>query len=83
MTPGGRQEAVISFSDGNTSYNYPTGKTPEEAMRSVSSMDVPMLIDLSLVEKARERLSGMKLWTRSRLWYDAKGRNSPAASLCR
>lgn len=69
-TPGGADEAVIVFKDGSRILQYSTGKTPEVAATSISGMDVPMLIDLDLVEKARKILLGKKVWTRSQLWYD-------------
>ncbi len=69
-TPGNNDEAVIKFScDGKILY-YPTGRTPETVGSLLSSMDVPMVIDLDIVDKARKILTGKKVWTRSRLWYD-------------
>lgn len=69
-TPGGGDEAVMIFKAGDMILQYSTGKTPVLALESISSMDVPMLIDLDLVDKARDILLGRKVWTRSQLWYD-------------
>lgn len=69
-TPGGADEAVIAFKYGDKVLQYSTGKSPEAAASAVSSMDVPMLIDLGLVAKVRDMLIGRKVWTRSQLWYD-------------
>lgn len=69
-TPGGVNEAVIVFTDGNNTLRYSTGKSTEDATSAISSMDVPMLIDLQLVEDAKQLLSGKSVWTRSQLWYD-------------
>lgn len=70
-TPGGSDEAVIVFRNGADKLYYSTGKTPDMAMNTVSSMDVPMVIDLDLVALAGDLLTGRKVWTRSQLWYDA------------
>lgn len=69
-TPGGADEAVVVFKDGANTYRYSTGKSPDAASATISSMDVPMLIDLEFVSKAKEMLVGRKVWTRSQLWYD-------------
>ncbi len=69
-TPGGADEAVIVFKNGSGSLQYSTGKNPSDAATSISSMDVPMLIDLELVDKVKDLLVGRKVWTRSQLWYD-------------
>lgn len=69
-TPGGADEAVVVFKNGSGSLQYSTGKNPNDAATSISSMDVPMLIDLELVDKVKDLLVGRKVWTRSQLWYD-------------
>ncbi len=69
-TPGGADEAVIVFKNGSGSLQYSTGKNTNDAATSISSMDVPMLIDLELVDKVKDLLVGRKVWTRSQLWYD-------------
>lgn len=69
-TPGGADEAVIAFKNGAGTLQYSTGKSPDDAGVSISSMDVPMLIDLEFVAKVRDLLVGRKVWTRSQLWYD-------------
>ncbi len=68
--PGGIDEAVVVFKDGDSSLQYSTGKSLDEANRRISSMDIPMLIDLELVDNVRNVLAGRKVWTRSQLWYD-------------
>lgn len=69
-TPGNDDEAVIVFSNGTDKLAYSTGKSMAVADTMISSMDLPMLIDLQLVDHARELLMGKKVWTRSQLWYD-------------
>lgn len=73
ITPGGAEEAVIEFKSGNRTYIYSTGKDPRVAASTITGMDIPMLIDLDMVDKAASLLVGKKVWTRSRLWYDGKG----------
>lgn len=73
MTPGGSEEAVIRFTDGKDTYTYSTGKKLNSIVSSFTSMDVPMLIDLNLVDQAADMLQGMKVWTRNQLWYDPNG----------
>lgn len=73
VTPDGKNEAVILFSDGNELYSYSTGKTIEYAKEYLSSAEVPMLIDLDLVAEASKLLVGKHAWTKTQLWYDLQG----------
>lgn len=73
MSAAGNLNAVVVFTDGNSNYFYNTGKEYDQSLSSVTSDAIPMLIDLSMVEAARNRLVGKKLWTRSPLWYDSQG----------
>lgn len=72
-TPGGNDELVIIFEGEGQIFKYSTSKDPESARIKVSSMDIPMLIDLELVEKVNALLSGKNVWTKSQLWYDSAG----------
>lgn len=72
-TPGGANQAVISFIDDTNEYLYPTGKILNDALENLSSLDIPMLIDLDLIDGYKDKLEGLKLWTRSQLWYDENG----------
>lgn len=71
--PGGRENAVITFSDGSQLYRYNLNRSKAAADTSVTGLDIPMLIDMDLVERADSLLRGRKLWTLSQLWYDASG----------
>lgn len=71
--PGGGSELVIVFDSDGRIFKYSTNKTPEVALEKVTSMDIPMLIDLELVNEVKEMLTGKKLWTKSQLWYDSNG----------
>lgn len=69
-TPGGSDEAVLNFSYNNRRLTYSTGKSSEDAKKSISAMDVPMLIDPEVVADVCKLLTGKRVWTRSQLWYD-------------
>lgn len=68
----GNMYIVIGFSDGDNVYIYNTGKTEEEAA-SLSSDQLPMVIDCDMVEETRSLLLGKKFWIKSPLWYDDAG----------
>lgn len=72
QAPGGEAKMSILFSDGSAQYEYFSGRTAEGAQR-LSSLDIPLTIDLDLVAKARTRLNTKKVWTRSPIWYDDQG----------
>lgn len=72
-SPGGTKKATIIFNDGTSDFVYPTGRSTEDALSSITSLDIPMLIDLELVYNYRQRMMGKKFWTRSKLWYDMNG----------
>lgn len=73
VTPVGTEEMVVVFTDGINDYRYVTGKTPEDGVNSLTSTDIPMLIDLELVKKTADVLKGKRLWTRTLIWYDKQG----------
>lgn len=73
ITPGGEKETVIEFTDGKTPYYYSTGKKPEEALASVSSLDIPLLLDLDVVASADSLLRSKEVWTKTQLCYDNEG----------
>ena len=72
MGPDGNLNLALSFTDGIHEFIYNTSKSFDEAMEKFTSADLPMLIDLSMVEQADEILKGKVVWTRSNLWYDSK-----------
>lgn len=73
LDAAGNLVTQISFTDGLRKYLYNTGKPMEEALKAITSDQIPMLIDLDLIEKVKEKLLDVKLWTRSPLWYDNEG----------
>lgn len=68
-----KEECVLLFSDGNTTYRYLTGKTEAEALIDIDSSKIPLMSDITLIENWRDKLTGMTLWTKSNLWYDKDG----------
>lgn len=74
--PGGIKKVWIFFSDGSNSYEYNTGRTEENA-KTLTTTDIPLSIDLNLVNNIAEKLEGTKVWTRSDLWYDSTGEKIP------
>lgn len=69
-TANGDREATILFSDDNNTYIYYTSRTPEAAAKELTGLDIPMVVDLELVDEAARLLIGRKVWTRTGLWYD-------------
>lgn len=71
--PDLQEECVILFSDGESTFRYRTGKTPEAAMTEIDSSKLPLLSDLELIDRWKEQINGNTLWTKSNLWYDETG----------
>lgn len=64
---------VALFADENYLYAYDTGKTFDEAMENLLSDQIPMLIDMDMIQEARNLLKGKSFWSRTNLWYDKDG----------
>lgn len=77
LTPGLNDECVIVFTDGAKDYRYPTGKSATKAREEIYSSKLPLIYDLDLIQIWKDRLSGLTVWTRSPLWYDATGNRIP------
>lgn len=71
----GEERVDLIFSKGNTPLIYSTEKKENDALNSLSSSDIPMLVDASVIKKVEERLLGKNVWTRTLNWYDAEGVN--------
>lgn len=69
----GNNILTINFKDSIFTLPYNTGKPVDQAMSDFTSSQIPMLIDLQMVEEANQKLRGLKLWTRTFLWYDVNG----------
>ena len=72
MAPDGKMYVVIVFKNNGNIYVYNTGKTLEEA-ETLTSDQLPMLIDNDMVEEVKSLLLGKRLWIKSPLWYDEAG----------
>lgn len=88
LMPDQSKEASIVFECEGRRMVYPTGKDYIKAIESFSSLDLPMMIDLKMVEEADRKLRGLHLWTKSPLWYDGdstriKGRKFVAVDVTR
>ena len=69
--PDGGEVTLIVFKDREgDAINYVIEKPLEEALVKFRASEMPMLVDLELVNTVRALLRGKKLWTRTALWYD-------------
>ncbi|MDE7402940.1 MAG: hypothetical protein K2M87_05975 [Muribaculaceae bacterium] len=77
---GGNRRGRISFKVAGIRdsqiFNYILRKPLDEAKTNLTGLDLPMLIDMQVVESARKLLTGRTFWTRSGLWYDKHGVNN-------
>lgn len=73
LAPDGSEVAILFFSDGNNTFRLNSGKEYALAPQLVTSDNLPMLIDKKMIDSARSLLLGMRLWTRTPLWYDPYG----------
>lgn len=73
LEPDGTQSVSLIFSENGKYYQYNTGKSSSLASEQVMSDQIPMMIDLDMVQEAKDLLLGNKLWIRSPLWYDEDG----------
>lgn len=77
INPDLQEECVLLFSDGRQTYRYHTGKTTEIALKEIDSSRLPLISDISLIERWRDQIVGKTLWTKSNLWYDSSGDRMP------
>lgn len=68
--PGGGEMTVIFFESDGKKLSYSVDRPLAEALAAMTYSDIPMTIDMDLVASVNAKLSGMKVWTRSALWYD-------------
>lgn len=76
LSPTGEYSANIIFNKVNHDntlssdyFIYNTNKNRDDADKLIWK-DLPLLIDLDMVEAYRKRLKGLQVWTKSNLWYD-------------
>lgn len=65
----GEKRTLIGFTSPRGRFTYPVEKPLREVTETTTVADIPMLIDLDIVEAVRERMKGKDLWTRTALWY--------------
>ena len=73
----GTQTASIIFSSEGKQLRYNTGKLLSVADSQIMSDQIPMLIDLDMIDEAKKLLQGNKFWIKSPLWYDKNGKRIP------
>ena len=66
----GQEKTILKFRSSSNEIKYTIERPIEESLKSIKPEDIPMLIDMDLVESAKQKLKGKKLWTRTALWYD-------------
>lgn len=66
----GNESLILTFSYGSSIFNYNSNKQPSDTL---FSDQIPMMIDLDMIENLKTKLSGYKLWTKSSIWYDING----------
>lgn len=65
----GSEQTVLKLSNSGNSLSYVLDRKMEDVLENVTVSDLPMLIDLSVIDKVRSRLSGKNVWTKTALWY--------------
>ena len=65
LAPGGESLRLIRFSrpEDGKAYRYNTGRDSQSAASQITGLDIPMLIDLDMVEEVDSMLRGRSLWT--------------------
>ncbi len=70
----GRQVVNLYFKDGELMLQYNTNRTMDDlAGTNANRFEVPFLVDLDEVEQLRKLLTGMSLYIKTPIWYDADG----------
>ena len=70
VTPSGVENTYIVFETEGAELKYQIRKPLEEARENFISVQLPMLIDMDMVDKASTTLSGNSYWIKTGLWYD-------------
>lgn len=69
--PGGKDVIVLRFSDNGKPVRFRTSRIVGSRQLDMTGLDIPMTVDLDLVDLADSLLTGRSFWTRNRLWYDS------------
>ena len=63
----------LRFTDGKNEYVYPTKKTLEEIRNKGIMLQVPFMIEESLIDGYRNLIGGKDFYIRTPIWYDERG----------
>ena len=77
MDAAGDITVAILLGEGDRRFRYDTGREFDSAMEGLLSNELPMLIDLQMVDSVRSHLKGKELWSRTDLWYNSNGDRIP------
>lgn len=77
--PDGTLKVIIDFDLDGKILKFDTSRPVEQASAEVVSSDIPMMIDVAMIQKADSLMKGKSLWTRSSLWYNKEGHRTDGA----
>lgn len=77
-----KENTNIRFQNGADEINYVLERELNNALETVTASDVPMLIELDLVEKVNQKLRGKKIWTKTALWYNERMEYKKGKKFC-
>ena len=60
----------IWFQKGNLEFGYKIEKSMEDALDNITISDIPLLIDLDVVDQVNKTLKGLRLWTKKAAWFN-------------
>lgn len=69
----GSEETVLIFDCDGTEYIFHTGKRPEVANEVFKGTDLPLTIDMDLIDQIRDCMKDREFWVKTAIWYDSKG----------
>lgn len=72
---GSLTTVIVFKNDKNEKFRYFTSKDNSKALETITSSEIPFLIDIDRVSQIKNILVGKKLWTVTSLWYDSDGNN--------
>lgn len=70
LSADGNKALAISFEKNGNIFKYPVEKIDRTDLDKLTSGDLPLLIELDIVDQIKTKLQGKTLWTRNNLWYD-------------
>lgn len=68
--PDGEESTLILFQTNGGDVAVEVDKILPEALETLTFAEIPMLIDLDLVDRVRLKLMGKTFWTLTALWYE-------------